>query len=258
MTYTSFDLLGRTAVVVGGTSGIGQTIALGLAEAGADVVPSGRRAEMVEATARKIEGLGRRTLRVCSDVLDRPSLQSLLDATVARFGKADIMVYAAGRTKRTPFLEVGESEWSEILETNLTGAYRASQIFGGHMVERKYGRIINIASLTSFLGMYEVAAYGASKSGLASLTRTLAVEWAPHGVCVNAIMPGVFRTALNEKLLDGTARGEELLLRTPMRRFGRVEELVGSAIFLASEAASFITGTILQVDGGFLASGVNQ
>ena len=258
MAYTSFDLSGRTAVVVGGTSGIGQTIALGLAEAGADVVPSARRAEMVEETAKKIEALGRRSLRVAADVLDRPSLEVLLDRTVAEFGKVDILVYAAGRTKRTPFLDVEESEWSEILETNLTGAYRASQIFGRHMVGRKYGRIINIASLSSFLGMYEVAAYGASKSGLTSLTRALAVEWAPFGICVNAIMPGVFRTALNEKLLDGTPRGEELLLRTPMRRFGRVEELVGSTIFLASEAASFITGTVLQVDGGFLASGVNQ
>ena len=258
MAYPGFDLSGRTAVVVGGTSGIGQTIALGLAEAGADVIPSARRAEMVEATAKKIETLGRRSLRACADVLDRASLEGLLETTVAKFGQVDIMVYAAGRTKRTPFLDLGESEWSEILETNLTGAYRASQIFGRHMVERKYGRIIHIASLTSFIGMYEVAAYGASKSGLASLTRTRAGEWAPYGICVNAIMPGVFRTALNEKLLDGTARGEELLLRTPMRRFGRVEELVGSAVFLASEAASFITGTVLQVDGGFLASGVNQ
>jgi NAD(P)-dependent dehydrogenase (short-subunit alcohol dehydrogenase family) len=258
MAYTGFDLSGRTAVVVGGTSGIGQTIALGLADAGADVIPSARRAEMVEATAKEIEARGRRSLRVCSDVLDRQSLQDLLEAALTKFGRVDILVNAAGRTKRTPFLEVTEREWHEILETNLTGAYRVSQVFGRHMVEREYGRIINIASLTSFVGLYEVAAYGASKAGLASLTRTLAVEWAPYGVCVNAIMPGVFRTAMNEKLLDGTSRGEEFLMRTPMRRFGRVEELVGSAIFLASEAASFITGTILQVDGGFLASGVNQ
>jgi len=258
MAYTGFDLSGRTAVVVGGTSGIGQTIALGLADAGADVIPSARRAERVEAAAKEIEARGRRSLRVCSDVLDRQSLQDLLEAALTKFGRVDILVNAAGRTKRTPFLEVTEREWHKILETNLTGAYRVSQVFGRHMVERKYGRIINIASLTSFVGLYEVAAYGASKAGLASLTRTLAVEWAPYGVCVNAIMPGVFRTAMNEKLLDGTSRGEEFLMRTPMRRFGRVEELVGSAIFLASEAASFITGTILQVDGGFLASGVNQ
>lgn len=257
MGYKGFDLSGRTAVVVGGTSGIGQTIGRGLAEAGADVISTGRRAEMVNAAAKEIEALGRRSLRICTDALERPSLERLLEAAIAEFGQVDILVYAAGRTKRTPFLEVQESDWNEILDTNLTGAYRVSQVFGRHMVERKYGRIIHIASLASFVGLHEVAAYGASKSGLAGLTRTLAVEWARFNVCVNAIAPGVFRTAMNEKLLDGP-RGKEFLVRTPMGRFGRLEELVGAAIFLASEAASFVTGAILPVDGGFLASGVNQ
>jgi NAD(P)-dependent dehydrogenase (short-subunit alcohol dehydrogenase family) len=257
MKYNGFDLTGRVAVVVGGTSGIGQTIGTGLAEAGADVVPTGRRKEMVDSAAKEIESLGQRSLRICSDVMDRKSLEHLLQEVVTAFGKVDILIYAAGRTKRTPFLEVEETEWKDIMDTNLTGAYRACQIFGRHMVERKYGRIINIASLATFVGLHEVAAYGASKSGLAGLTRTLAIEWARHGVCVNAIAPGVYRTAMNTKLLEGP-RGQEFLVRTPMARFGKVEELVGSAIFLASEAASFVTGTVLPVDGGFLASGVNQ
>ncbi len=258
MGYAGLELDGQVAVVIGGTSGIGQVIACGLAEAGADVIPTSRRAEQVESTARRIEALGRRSLRVTSDVTDRASLQGLLDAAVKAFGKVDIMVNAAGRTKRTPILETDEREWNEILETNLTGALRAGQIFGRHMVDHRYGRIIHIASLGSYLALYEVAAYSASKAGLASLTKTMAVEWAGSGVCVNAIMPGVFRTALNSQLLDGTPRGQEFLMRTPMKRFGRLEELVGGAVFLASKAASFVTGTILAVDGGFLASGVNQ
>ena len=258
MSYQPLELTGRVAVVIGGTSGIGRAIAHGLAEAGADVVPTSRRLEQVETVAGEIEERGRRTLRVASDVGDRASLQSALDRCLETFGKVDILVNSAGRTKRAPTLDFAEEDWDAILETNLTGTLRACQIFGRHMIERGYGRIINIASLSTFVALFEVAAYSASKAAVASLTKSLAVEWAAHGVNVNAIAPGVFRTALNHKLLDETERGREFLLRTPMKRFGRVEELAGAAVFLASDAASFVTGEVLVVDGGFLASGVNQ
>jgi NAD(P)-dependent dehydrogenase (short-subunit alcohol dehydrogenase family) len=258
MPFTPLDLAGRVAVVIGGTSGIGRALAHGLAEAGADVVPTSRRADQVGATAKEIEQLGRRSLHVESDVSDRASLEQLLKKTLSAFGKVDILINSAGRTKRTPTLDVSESEWNEIMDTNLTGTLRACQIFGRHMIERRYGRIINIASLSSFVALFEVAAYAASKAAVASLTKTLAIEWAQYGVCVNAIAPGVFRTPLNEKLLDETPRGREFLLRTPMKRFGQVRELAGAAVFLASESASFVTGEVLCVDGGFLASGVNQ
>jgi NAD(P)-dependent dehydrogenase (short-subunit alcohol dehydrogenase family) len=258
MTYAPLELTGKTAVVVGGTSGIGRAIAHALAEAGADVVATSRRMEQVEAAANEIEERGRRSLRVASDVSNSDSLRSVLDASVAAFGKVDILINSAGRTKRAPTLDFPEEDWAAILDTNLTGTLRACQIFGRHMIERKYGRIINIASLSSFVALYEVAAYSASKAAVASLTKSLAVEWAAHGVNINAIAPGVFRTALNQKLLDQTERGREFLLRTPMKRFGQVEELAGAAVFLASDAASFVTGEVLVVDGGFLASGVNQ
>lgn len=258
MTYSPLELNDKVAVVIGGTSGIGLAIARGLADAGADVVPTSRRKEQVEAAAEEVEQRGRRSLRITSDVSDRSSLQAVLDESIKTFGQVDILVNSAGRTKRAPTLDFEEADWNDILETNLTGTLRACQVFGRHMLEREYGSIINIASLSTFVALYEVAAYSASKAAVASLTKSLAIEWSQRNVRVNAIAPGVFRTALNEKLLDETERGREFLLRTPMRRFGKVDELAGAAIFLASDAASFVNGEVLVVDGGFLSSGVNQ
>ncbi len=258
MGYDSLDLTGRTAVVVGGTTGLGRAIVHGLADAGADVVACARRADLVAAVAEEIQERGRRTLRVTADVADSESLQSLLVACIDTFEKVDILVNCAGTTVKVPTLEMDIEDWERVLDVNLAGTLRTCRIFGAHMIERGWGRIINVGSLASIVGLFEVAAYGASKAAVIGLTKSLAVEWAPHGVCVNAIAPGVFPTDLNREMIEGTERGRELILRTPMQRFGKPEEIAGAAVFLASEAASFVTGEVVAVDGGFLASGVNQ
>jgi NAD(P)-dependent dehydrogenase (short-subunit alcohol dehydrogenase family) len=257
MAKNYMDVTDRVAVVVGGTSGLGRVIALGLAEAGAHVVPTGRRQALVDEVCEAVRALRRDTLNQTADVADRASIDALRDAVLRKFGKVDILLNAAGRTKRIPTNELSEQECQATMDSNATGMLRCCQSFYEPLVASKRGRIINIASLTSFVSFFEVTAYAASKGAVLALTRSLAVEWARHSINVNAIAPGVFRTDLNAGLLDGTERGRELLMRTPMGRFGRLDEVVGAAVLLASDAASFITGQCITVDGGFLASGVN-
>ena len=253
-----FDLTGRVVAVIGGTSGIGRELAIGLAAAGANVVPTGRRQPNVEEVCAAVEQAGGKTLRHACDIASRESIDAFRDAVLAQFGQVDVLLNAAGQIFRKPTQEVTELEWNRLFDVNLTGMLRSCQSFYPALAAHRRGRIINIASLNSFVSLVQVTAYAASKSAVLALTRSLAVEWARDGVNVNAIAPGVFRTDLNANLLDSTPRGQELLMRTPMGRFGKTEELIGAAIYLASDAASFVTGQTLVVDGGFLASGVNQ
>jgi len=253
-----FDLSDRVAVVIGGTSGIGRAIALGLAEQGAEVVPTGRRANHIDEVCTGVEAMGRRTLRQVTDIRDRLSVDSLRDTVLQEFGRVDILVNAAGFTFRQPTIKLCEEQFSSILDTNLTGALRSCQSFYEALKASRSARVINIASLGSFVAFHEVAAYCATKTALLSLTRSLACEWAEDRISVNAIAPGIFPTEMTNGIITGTPRGQELLTRTPMRRFGHLDELVGTAVLLASDGASFITGQCIIVDGGFLASGVNS
>jgi NAD(P)-dependent dehydrogenase (short-subunit alcohol dehydrogenase family) len=252
------DIRDRVIVVMGSTSGLGRALATGLAAHGAIVVPTGRREPELSSLCREIDATGERTLSRTADVRDTTSINTFRDAVLHKFAKVDVLINAAGITLKQATATVSEDQWNAVMDTDLTGVLRACQSFYAPLKDSGRGRIINIASLGSFLAFHQVAAYAAAKSAVLSLTRSLACEWAKDSICVNAIVPGVFPTELNMKLIVGTPRGEEMLMRTPMGRFGKPEELVGAAILLSSDGASFMTGQIIAVDGGYLASGVNQ
>jgi NAD(P)-dependent dehydrogenase (short-subunit alcohol dehydrogenase family) len=253
-----FDLTARRALVVGGTSGLGRESALALARAGARTAATGRRAAEVERVAQEIVEIGMDTFAHPVDATDPRSLESLRKRVTDEWGGLDILVYAAGRTVKAPTAELDLDTWNAVRTVNLEGCLLTCQAFFPLLRQSQCARIVTFASLTSTLAFHQVAAYSAAKAAVLSLTRSLGCEWGPLGIRVNAVVPGVFVTDLNRELLVGTPRGQELRMRTPLGRFGNAEELAPAVVFLASDAASFITGAAIPVDGGFLASGVNQ
>jgi NAD(P)-dependent dehydrogenase (short-subunit alcohol dehydrogenase family) len=250
---TLFDLTGQVALVTGASRGFGRSIAGALAGAGADLVLTSRTLKDVEAVAGELASAGRKILPLQADVTQVEDVEEAVRRAVATLGRIDVLINNAGINIRKPALELTETDWDQTLDTNVKGCFRVAKAVGRHMVARQKGCIVNIASMLASVTLPERAAYASSKGGLVQMTRTLAVEWAPYNVRVNAICPGPFLTDLNKVILNDPEKVKFFMDRMPMKRFGKPEELHGAAIFLASEASSFITGTTIYVDGGWTA-----
>lgn len=249
-----FDLSGKTALVTGGGRGIGKSIALGLAEAGANVAVTSRTESELKETAENIKGFSRKAYYASVDVRNLKDIKGFVQDIVNQEGKIDILVNGAGTNKRLSFLDVTEEEWDFVMGVNLKTALFTSQAVIPYMQERKYGKIINIASLTSEIAFPNMSAYAASKGGISQLTKALAVEFADDGILVNAIGPGYFKTEMTKVLFDDEKKVEWMKSRIPLKRIGEPEELQGAAIYLASRASDYVTGQTIYVDGGWLSS----
>jgi len=246
-----FSLAGRRALVTGASRGLGQAIAVALAEAGADVAAHGHT-RSPEATCQQVRALGRRALAVTGDVADPQVPDQLVAETIAGLGGLDILVNNAGTIRRAPAAETSDADWLQVVEVNLSAAFRACRAASRHMLERGGGKIVNVASLLSFQGGITVPAYAASKGGLAQLTKALANEWAARGIGVNAIAPGYMRTDNTTALQQDAVRSRQILERIPAGRWGEPADVAGAAVFLASSASDYVHGHVLVVDGGWL------
>ena len=253
MIHDAFDLKGKNALVTGSRTGLGAAMAVGLARAGANVVVHGRSTDGMDAVCESIRKAGAKAVTVVGDVAQPEVCEKIVDQAVREFGSIDILINNAGIIRRSPAAAFPSKDWQDVIDANLNAVFRLSQLAGRRMLERKSGKIVNIASLLSFQGGILVPAYAAAKGAVAQLTKAMANEWAAHGINVNAIAPGYMVTANTKALREDPARSRQILERIPAGRWGQPEDLAGAAVFLASDASNYINGHVLVVDGGWLA-----